>query len=219
LPDGTHQPQQNTGENQGSWIFLDGKWVQVASGQGGKASGKPVRNGERPRVIAQRVIRIPFQQLIAGDTSLNVVIRPGDIIRVPALPRGEVYLAGQVTRPGVYNLSETGRLTLLRAVSAASGGLSNLAIPERVDLVRVVGDGQQAMIRLDLRAIAEGTQPDVYLKADDMVNVGTNFWALPLAAIRNGFRANYGWGIVIDRNFGSDLFGVPPEAAAAGFGG
>ncbi|MBS0188793.1 MAG: polysaccharide biosynthesis/export family protein [Planctomycetes bacterium] len=214
LPDSsrTAQAAASASEPQSSWVFIDGKWVQLATSPSGRPEPKKDLAGDRPRVVAQRIIRIPFQQLMDGDSSMNIVIRPGDVIRIPALPRGEVYIAGQVNRPGVYNLSDTGRLTLLRAVSSASGGLSNLAIPERVDLIRVVGDGQQAMVRLDMRAIAEGTQPDVYLKADDMVNVGTNFWAFPLAVIRNGFRANYGWGLVIDRNFGSDIFGVPPES-------
>ncbi|MBX3388691.1 MAG: polysaccharide biosynthesis/export family protein [Phycisphaeraceae bacterium] len=214
LPDPTRsaQPAQSSSAPQSSWVFIDGKWVQLATTPTGQPRDKKDLPTEQRRVVAQRIIRIPFQQLMEGDTSLNIVVRPGDIIRVPSMPRGEVYIAGQVNRPGVYNLSDTGRLTLLRAVSSASGGLSNLAIPERVDLIRVVGDGQQAMVRLDMRAIAEGTQPDVYLKADDMVNVGTNFWAFPLAVIRNGFRANYGFGLVIDRNFGSDIFGVPPES-------
>lgn len=214
LPDPSRSAQSASGSSapQSSWVFIDGKWVQLATTPAGPARETKDLPTEQRRVVAQRIIRIPFQQLMDGDTSLNIVIRPGDIIRVPSLPRGEVYIAGQVNRPGVYNLSDTGRLTLLRAVSSASGGLSNLAIPERVDLIRVVGDGQQAMVRLDMRAIAEGTQPDVYLKADDMVNVGTNFWAFPLAVIRNGFRANYGFGLVVDRNFGSDIFGVPPES-------
>ena len=47
---------------------------------------------------------------------------------------------------------------------------------------------------LNLRAIAEGTQPDVYIKPDDRINVGTNFWATPLAVLRGGFRVNYGSG-------------------------
>ncbi|MBL8885836.1 MAG: polysaccharide biosynthesis/export family protein [Phycisphaerales bacterium] len=212
-PSRTATPATGVTSPQSSWVFIDGKWVQLASSPTGRPEGKKDLPAEQRRVVAQRIIRVPFQQLMDGDTSLNIVVRPGDIIRVPALPRGEVYIAGQVNRPGVYNLSDTGRLTLLRAVTSASGGLSNLAIPERVDLIRVVGDGQQAMVRLDMRAIAEGTQPDVYLKADDMVNVGTNFWAFPLAVIRNGFRANYGFGLVVDRNFGSDIFGVPPENA------
>ena len=77
-------------------------------------------------------------------------------------------------------------------------------------MTRVVGRGRQATIRLDLRAISEQTQPDLYLKPDDRINVGTNFWALPLATIRNGFRASYGFGFILDRNFGNDVFGAPP---------
>lgn len=196
-----------------SWVFLDGKWVQLAGPAPQAGAGGAKAPDDRPRVVAQRVIRVPYKQLLDGDASVNIVVRPGDVIRVPSPPVGEIYVDGQVNRPGVYNIPQFGRLTLTRVITAA-GGLSNLAIPERVDLTRVVGDGQQAIVRLDLRAITEGTQPDIYLKPDDRINVGTNFWALPLAVIRNGFRANYGFGLVIDRNFGSDIFGVPPESRA-----
>jgi hypothetical protein len=61
-----------------------------------------------------------------------------------------------------------------------------------------------------MRAIREGTNPDIALKANDVINVGTNFWALPMAIIRNGFRFTYGFGFLADRNFGNDIFGAPP---------
>ena len=219
LPDGGRAaPAANKADEPAtSWVFLDGKWVQLAgpAPQAGASGTKAEDN--RPRVVAQRVIRIPYKQLLDGDASVNIVVRPGDVVRVPSPPVGEIYVDGQVNRPGVYNIPQVGRLTLTRVITAA-GGLSNLAIPERVDLTRVVGDGQQAIVRLDLRAITEGTQPDVYLKPDDRINVGTNFWALPLAVIRSGFRANYGFGLVVDRNFGSDIFGVPPEAQSRNSG-
>lgn len=163
--------------------------------------------------MTQRVIRIPLKPLLAGDARYNIVIRPGDTIRLPQPQQGLVYMAGQVNRVGPIALPEVGRMTLTRAIDSA-GGLTGLAIPERLDLTRIVGDGQQAIIRLNYRAIAEGTQPDLYLKPDDRINVGTNFWALPLAIIRNGFRTTYGFGLLVDRNFGSDVFGVPPEAEA-----
>ena len=105
----------------------------------------------------------------------------------------------------MFNLPSVGRLTLTRAITAA-GGLGGLAIPERVDLTRVVGENQQSTIMLNLRAISQGTQPDVYLKADDRLNGGTNFWAFPLAVRRNGFRTSYGFGFLLDRNFGHDVF-------------
>jgi protein involved in polysaccharide export with SLBB domain len=158
------------------------------------------------QLMTQRVLRVPVRPLLAGLSQYNIVIRPGDIIHVPAPPQGYVYMAGQVARPGPYTLPEAGRLTLIRAMASA-GGLGALAIPERVDLTRIVGKNKQATIRLDFRAIGEGTMPDVYMKPDDIVNVGTNFWAYPLAVLRNGIRTSYGFGFVVDRNFDNEFFG------------
>lgn len=191
------------------WVFLNGEWVKTGAAPSPAAA---VTTPQAP-AMTQRVIRIPLKPLLAGDARYNIVIRPGDTIRLPQPQQGLVYMAGQVNRVGPIALPEVGRMTLTRAIDSA-GGLTGLAIPERLDLTRIVGDGQQAIIRLNYRAIAEGTQPDLYLKPDDRINVGTNFWALPLAIIRNGFRTTYGFGLLVDRNFGSDVFGVPPEAEA-----
>lgn len=195
------------------WMFLNGQWVQVRRRvePPRAAAGTPAQPGgpRAEELVTQRVIRIPVKPLLAGDARYNVIIRPGDVIRVPAGVSGTVYVAGQVSRPGVYTLTPDGKLTLLRVVDAA-GGLTQLGIPERVDLTRMVGDEMQATIRLNLRAIAEGTQPDLFVKANDRVNVGTNAMAFPLAVVRNGFRMTYGFGFLLDRNFGNDVFGAPP---------
>lgn len=222
-------PVPTGGESSGksSWVYLNGRWVQVrrpggVSGDldGLLGGGEPVGlNPSTPSgpLFAQKVIKVPLDALFRGDSNYNIVIRPGDVVRVPPPPEGEVYVAGQVLRPGSYQLSQSGgAFTVTRAIVAA-GGLGDEAIPERVDLVRVVGNNQQAMMKIDLRAMYEGTQPDILLKKDDMINVGSNFWAFPLAVIRNGFRANYGFGFLLDRNFGSDVFGVPPESRSRGF--
>lgn len=188
-----------------SWVYIDGKWVQVV----GSATSGAEAKSRAEDLLTQRIIKIPLKALLAGNMKYNVVLRPGDTVRIPSPPEGLVFMAGQVTRQGPISLPTSGRLTLTRAIDSA-GGLGQLAIPERVDLTRAVGRNRQAIIRLDLRAISEGTQPDIYLKPDDRINVGTNFWALPLATIRNGFRASYGFGFILDRNFGNDVFGAPP---------
>lgn len=158
------------------------------------------------QLVTQRVIEVPLGPLLAGSAQFNVIIRPGDIIRVPSPTEGIAYVAGEVNRPGPYNLPVNGRLTLLRVVNAA-GGLATLAVPERTDITRVVGPDRQATIRVNMRAIAEATQPDIYIKPDDIINVGTDFWALPLTVVRNGFRFSYGFGFILDRNFDEDVFG------------
>lgn len=196
------------------WRYRDGRWTRESVQA---ATRRPIagRQVDGPRdlrgdLFTQRVIRVPTKPLAAGDARYNIVVRPGDVVHVPANEIGVFYMDGQVNRPGVYNLPQVGKMTLMRAITSASG-LSPIAIPERVDLTRMVGPNEQATIMLDFRAIREGTQPDVYIRRDDVVNVGTNFWATPLAVVRGGFRASYGFGFLLDRNFGNDVFGAPPS--------
>jgi len=165
-----------------------------------------------PELILERVIEIDYERLERGDSSYNIVIRPNDRIWVPSPDVGVIYIDGEVVRPGVYSMPAKGKLTLSRLVAAA-GGLGPLAIPERVDLTRVVGESKEATVRLNLGGIRARTEPDVALKADDHIIIGTNWLATPLAIIRSGFRMTYGFGFLLDRNFGADVFGPPPESS------
>lgn len=191
-----------------SWVHLDGKWVRVRTAAPVAPAAQPGASPAAAEMqVTQRVIRVPVGRLVNGDARVNIVVRPGDVIRVPPPPAGNVFVGGQVNRGGVYQM--THGLTFSRIITAA-GGLSAIAVPERVDLVRIVGPDRQATIRVNARAIAEGTHPDILLKPNDHIVVGSNFWAVPLAVIRNGFRASYGFGFLLDRNFGNDVFGAPP---------
>ena len=185
-------------------------WVAVDGGEEEEDVLLPIAGEEDTSPsYATRIIRIDYQRLARGDSNLNVVIRPSDRIYVAPPLTGVVYVDGEIARPGVYALPTTGRLTLSRLVSAA-GGLGPIAIPERVDMVRVVAPEREAAVRVNLSAIRSRSEPDIYLQPDDHVIIGTNFWAQPLAVVRNGFRASYGFGFLLDRNFGNDVFGAPP---------
>ncbi len=187
------------------------EWVRVKSSDPKVAKmAKAEDSSVVQDLVLERVIEIPYKRLSHGDNSYNVVIRPGDQIFVDGPPVGIVYIDGQILRPGVYNLPTTDELTLSRLIAAA-GGLSSLAIPERVDLIREVGEHREATIRLNLAAIRRRTEPDIYLKPNDHIIIGTNFLAYPLAIVRNGLRANYGFAFLLDRNFGNDVFGAPPS--------
>ena len=138
------------------------------------------------------------------------MIRPGDVIYCDSGQVGVVYIDGEISRPGVYNLPTSGRLTLSRLVAAA-GGVSELAIPERCDLVRRLGSDKEACVRVSLAAIRNRAEPDIFLKPDDHVIVGTNFWALPLSRFRRDLSFPNSVGFQLDRNFGNDVFGAPPQ--------
>jgi polysaccharide biosynthesis/export protein len=170
-----------------------------------KAVDYRLPNGKKTRVIL-----VDWAKLQAGDLTQNVLVRPGDKIHAES-DIGVVYIDGEVARPGVYNLPPIGELTLSRLVSAA-GGLGQIAIPQRVDLVRKIAPDREAAIRVNLAAIRNRAEPDIVMRADDHIIIGTNFFATPLAVIRNGFRMTYGFGFLLDRNFGNDVFGPPPFA-------
>lgn len=195
----------------GQWVFVDGKWVQVESSEQENSSlvgdlEEDRIEAELGKLVTQRIIEIPFQKLKEGDMRYNVVIRPGDVISVPDPNAGFVYAMGQIARPGAYTIPGEQELTLYRLIASA-GGLSGLAWPEKVDLIRQINDNEQAIVRLDLRAIANGTEPDIYLKTNDVINIGTSAAAVPLAVFRNGLRMTYGFGFVLDRNFENQVFG------------
>ncbi|MEQ9453876.1 MAG: polysaccharide biosynthesis/export family protein [Phycisphaeraceae bacterium] len=197
-------------EGGAQWIYVNGRWVRAGRPNAPVSlPGEETPEADDPlgRMITQRIIEIPYRDgLLQGDMRYNIVIRPGDVIRVPESSGGFVYIGGAINRPGAYQIPGERDLTLKQLIASA-GNLSAIAIPERVDLVRRVSDNQEASIRLNLRAIFDMTEPDIYLKPNDTINIGTNFIASPLAVFRNGFRMSYGFGFILDRNFDENVFG------------
>ena len=152
-----------------------------------------------PGSPTQEVIRISLKKLRSGDLSQNIVIRPGDTIEVPWNTVGEFYVMGQVARSGGFTL--TGRRLTLKHAIANAGPLTALAWPACCDITRRIGENREVTYRVNLQSLFDGTAPDVFLKPDDIVNVGSNPVSRWVAVIRQSFRATYGFGFVYDRNF------------------
>ncbi|MCE9619867.1 MAG: polysaccharide biosynthesis/export family protein [Planctomycetes bacterium] len=188
--------------------------VAAEPGSAGLRSAEAAQIRKNKRILAAQektvVIDIDYNQLVRGESKLNIVIRPGDLIYCDSGQVGVVYIDGEINRPGVYNLPTSGKLTLSRLVAAA-GGVSELAIPERCDLIRRLGSDKEACVRISLAAIRNRGEPDIFLKPDDHIIVGTDFWAWPLARFRRDFSMPNSIGFQLDRNFGNDVFGAPPS--------
>lgn len=195
------------------WVFDAARqeWVRLPSIPSGDGGGGAAAAGEEAPLFAVKILELDYQRMKRGDPTQNVVVRPGDYIFVDPPESGLVYIGGNIARPGPYDLPTVGNITLSRLVTAA-GEFSAIAIPGRVDLIRKVGPNREATIRVNLTAIRNRAEPDIVMREGDHVIIGTNFLATPLAVIRNGFRANYGFGFLLDRNFGNDVFGPPPES-------
>jgi protein involved in polysaccharide export with SLBB domain len=206
------------------YIFIDGKAVPLRGGQpatqpvGAGAEGPldpldpRARTAEPPAddfqfgdaLVAdqnQRVIRVPLRQLRSGDFRYNIVIRPDDMIIIPLPESGFYYMGGHVASGGVFSLTGIQKVTLKQAI-VATRMLDPLAVPWKTDIIRRLGNSDREIyVRVDLNKIFDGRQPDFYLKPNDTILVGTDFWPPYLAALRGAFRFSYGLGFIYDRNF------------------
>jgi polysaccharide export outer membrane protein len=146
-----------------------------------------------------RLIKIPVKKLMSGDPKYDIVIKASDKITVPLDIVGEFCIYGNVNSVGFIPL--TGRPITLTGAVAAAGGLGPLAWPENVEVRRRIDENHEAIVMVNLKKIAEGTQPDFFIKPHDSINIGTHPSARWLAVLRNAFRATYGMGFIYDRNF------------------
>lgn len=154
-----------------------------------------------------RIIAVPASPLRNGDPRYNLVVREGDTIRVMAGDVGEYFIMGHIARPGAYSLQ--GRRLTLKQALAAAGGMDALGWPDRCELIRRIGEDREQIVQVNLDRIFSGAEPDLLIKKNDIINVGTHPVALFLAVIRSAFRLTYGFGFVYDRNFGDiDAFGA-----------
>jgi polysaccharide export outer membrane protein len=202
----------------GKWIYSAGKWVRAPQ----RPETSPATTREAPRgrdpsdpfgwkkldkSDLARVIAINLKQLRSGDPRMNIVVRDNDIVQIPPLEVGEFYVMGEVLRPGVYSL--TGRQITVKMAVAAAGNMTALAWPENSILIRRIGGYQEQVIPLDLEAIFRGGDPDVYLKPNDVIAVGTDVRSSFFAVMRNAFRMTYGFGFIYDRNFEEPVYRTP----------
>jgi len=218
------EEKEQTGHVDVEWVYRNGEWVPIQVGSpklpkpiapiapvapvvkiepGEKRLGLIKEQAppglERGPGAGTRLIRIPADRLLAGDTRYNIVIKPGDTIHVPVDIIGEFCIMGNVNRTGYIPI--TGRPMTLKMAIAAAGGLGPLAWPKRCEVVRRIGRKKEEIVMVDLDKITSGEQPDFFIKPNDLINVGTHPTSRWRAILRNAFRATYGFGFVYDRNF------------------
>lgn len=129
------------------------------------------RQGEEQSVIA-----VDRQRLVhEGDASLNLEIRPGDIIYVPVAEKLRVFVSGAVNSPGVFEVPKTEPVTVLKAVTLA-GGTTDRAAERKVTVVRTTSTGERLTIPVDLRRIKQGKDEDPLLRSGDLVLVKESFF-------------------------------------------
>jgi polysaccharide export outer membrane protein len=137
-------------------------------------AGNPERKtaGKAPAAAERETVIVDLKQLIdQGNMLMNLQVRAGDVLIVPARARRYIYVLGYVQRPGAYELEEGIQLDALRAV-ALGGGPAGIARPSNTYLIRQTPGGQVAT-PVDLDEVARGRVPPLYLRPGDTLIVGT----------------------------------------------
>ncbi|HLW71087.1 MAG TPA: polysaccharide biosynthesis/export family protein [Candidatus Binataceae bacterium] len=97
---------------------------------------------------------------------LSLPVRPGDVIVVPG--GGQVMVVGWVHNPGHFEVGSG--LTVLGAIGEAGGPMYAAATKE-IALIRSEKDGAKSTVAVNLDKIAHGEQPDIPVKANDVIDV------------------------------------------------
>lgn len=108
-------------------------------------------------------VRIDLDKLVEqGDTSLNLQVVDGDKIFI--IKAGIFYVTGEVKKPDSYKYQDN--LTLIKALAMA-GGLTGVASPKNIKIVRKVNGKETIIDKADM---------DTTIQPEDVVVVPESFF-------------------------------------------
>ncbi len=134
--------------------------------------------------------------LESGDPRYNVIVYPGDVVKVTRA--GVVYVEGGVKKPGGFMLKTNENISVLQAVALAEG-LTRTAAGSRARIMRTdETTGTRTEIPIDLDKILAGGITDPLLRPRDIVFVPNStgksvFYGSTQAAVSIGSAAVYRW--------------------------
>jgi polysaccharide biosynthesis/export protein len=159
-PDALSPAAQNLPAGPSGHSALTG-WNSLAS----QASQQQAAGDPEPAVE-----QVDLKKLLdTGDPRLNVLVNPGDVVKVP---RAElVYVVGEVARPGGFELKSNENISVLQAIALAQG-LTHTSAGAKARIIRVNGEtGHRQEIPINLNKVLAGRISDPILQPRDIVFV------------------------------------------------
>jgi polysaccharide export outer membrane protein len=152
-------------------IRTPGRTIQVVRrsvrAEAGWAAPAPSEAAGTPH--QQQVIEVPIKALLqSGDSKWNIWIYPGDSVKVTLA--GNIYVAGNVVRPGAFPLTDFDNLSAVQALALA-GGTSKAASRKNAAIIHMNEDGTRIERKIDLGRILRGQDPDTTLGPNDVLFV------------------------------------------------
>lgn len=130
----------------------------------------PLRGAQNDAKDNFSVAQVRVKDLMtAKDPSQNILIRPNDVITVPAAEM--VYVVGDVKKPGPIALNQEDTVSVLQALSMAEG-LGPMPKPGDSKILRKVpGSAEIREIPVNLSKVMSGKAENLALRPDDVLYV------------------------------------------------
>jgi polysaccharide export outer membrane protein len=143
--------------------------IQAITQAGGLAAGhgkelyvlRTASNG-----LSEQVAIDIDELMVEGKPELNIPLSPNDLVNVPLDTPINIYVMGEVMRPGKLEFRRSQTPTLLQAIAAAGGPTDRAS---RNAVVKRVVDGREQTININFRRIIDGGRNDEVLRDNDTV--------------------------------------------------
>lgn len=154
-------------------------------------NAKNVSSSKPDMASATNPIEINLNNLLnTGDPRYNVLVYPGDVIKVTRA--GVVYVIGEVNKPGGYVLKNNENISVLQAI-ALSEGETHTAAGNHARIIRTNSlTGERTEFAINLKKILAGRAPDPQLQAKDILFVPNSAGKAALYRSTDGILATVG---------------------------
>ena len=141
--------------------------------QFGMLIGPGVRTTEEGKYT---VLELKLEDVLgAHSTFSDLPVKPYDVISVSVHEAKNVYIMGEVNKPGTVELVSSNRMPL-STLLAMAGGLTHQASARKTRIIGSGsgGDNRRVISEVNLKSIIDGRAPDVDLSPGDIVVVPSN---------------------------------------------
>lgn len=143
--------------------------IQAITEAGGLAAGhgkeiyvlRTARNG-----LSEQLSIDVDELMVRGNPDVNIPLAPNDLVNIPVDPPVNIYIMGEVMRPGTAQFRRSQNPTLLQAI-ASSGGPTDRA--SKKVIIKRTTNGKPETIVVNFRDIIRGKKQDIVLQDNDTV--------------------------------------------------
>ncbi|OGR45812.1 MAG: hypothetical protein A2021_04290 [Elusimicrobia bacterium GWF2_52_66] len=121
-------------------------------------------------------LSVPEAESFLAEKLSEFLIKPQVTVLIKEYGNKQIYVLGEVKKPGSITLPPERRLTVLEAITLA-GGFTDLAAPDRTKVLRNA-NGQNQKIPVEISRITKqgDKSADIFLEPNDTVFVPQSFF-------------------------------------------